>query len=272
MRKLQFLLPLSILFICCVSGISCKKPNEPDIQKNIDLPQNGVAVAGAGNQFAFDFLHRALQNDPAQNNKLISPLSIYLALSMAYNGANNATRDSMKHALRLDNINIEDLNNTCKALIEQIPGVDNKVNVSIANSIWYNQSKQPLQTFLNTTHDYFHAAVSPLDFSNKEAVNTINKWVADNTRQKITKIIDKIESGALMFLINAIYFKGDWQYSFDKKSTNPSTFYLAGNTSVSTPFMQLSAKGLGYYHDDKLQMVQLPYGAGNYSMYILLPG
>src|SRR4029079_2671480 len=189
-------------------GISCKKPNEPDIQKNIDLPQNGVAVASAGNQFAFDFLHRALQNDPGQNNKLISPLSIYLALSMAYNGANNATRDSMKHALRLDNISIEDLNNTCQALIEQLPEADNKIDISIANSIWYNQTKQPLQSFLTTTHDYFHATVSPLNFASTDAVNTINKWVADNTHQKITSIIDKIDGGALMYLINAIYFKG----------------------------------------------------------------
>ena len=271
MGKSNFLLPVFILFVFCVSGISCTKPNEPDVVKNIDLPQNGVAVAAAGNQFAFDFFHQALQNDPSETNKLISPLSIYLALSMAYNGANNATRDSMKHALRLDNINIEDLNKTCKALIEQLPAADNKINLSIANSIWYNQSKQPLQTFLTTIHDYFHATVSPLNFASTDAVNTINKWVADNTRQKITSIIDKIDANALMFLINAIYFKGDWQYQFDKNATNPSPFYLAGNTSVSTPFMRLSAKGLNYYQDNTLQMVQLPYGGGNFSMYILLP-
>src|SRR5689334_16253601 len=138
MRKFRPLLPVSLVLIGCVSVISCSKPNDPRpvISKNIDLPPNGSAVAGAGNQFAFDFLHNALKDDPTQTNKLISPLSIYLALAMSYNGANNATRDSMKHALRLDNISIEDLNNTCRALIEQLPGADIKVNISIANSIW----------------------------------------------------------------------------------------------------------------------------------------
>jgi serine protease inhibitor len=273
MKKSQFLLLLSILFIYCVSGISCAKPNEPgpDIVKNIDLPQNGLAVAAAGNQFAFDFLHNALQDDPAQTNKLISPLSIYLALSMAYNGANNATRDSMKQALKLDNISIDDLNKTCKALIEQIPGADNKINISIANSIWYNQLKQPLQQFLNTTHDYYHATVSPLNFAANDAVNTINKWVADNTHQKITSILDKIDGNALMFLINAIYFKGNWQYLFDKKATRDLPFYLASNTTVSTPFMKLDGKGLNYFADNTMQVVQLPYGGGNFSMYVLLP-
>ena len=273
MRKFKFLLPVSLVLIGCVSVISCSKPNEPepDVLKNIDLPQNGLAVAGAGNQFAFDFFHNALKDDPAQTNKLISPLSIYLALAMTYNGANNATRDSMKQALRLENISIEDLNNTCKALIEQLPGADNKVNISIANSIWYNESKQPLQPFLTTTHDYFHAKVSPLNFASNDALKTINNWVADNTHQKITSILDKIEGNALMYLINAIYFKGDWKYSFDKNATRNLPFNLAGNTTVSTPFMKLEGKGLGYFADNSMQAVQLPYGGGNFSMYILLP-
>lgn len=273
MRKYPFLLPVLLLLIACVSVISCSKPNEPDpgISKNIELPQNGIAVAGAGNQFAFDFLHNALKDDPAQTNKLISPLSIYLALAMTCNGANNATRDSMKHALRLDNISIEDLNNTCKALIEQLPGADNKINISIANSIWYNQAKQPLQSFLTTTHDYYHAKVSPLNFAGTDAVKTINNWVADNTHQKITNIVDQIESNSLMYLINAIYFKGDWQYRFDKTATRNLPFNLSGNTTVSTPFMSMEGKGLNYWADNSMQVVQLPYGGGNFSMYVLVP-
>lgn len=273
MRKFHFLLPVSMLIVCCVLSISCSKSNEPEpgIAKSIELPQNGMAVADAGNQFAFDFLHRSLQNDPVQNNKLISPLSIYLALSMVYNGADNATRDSIKHALKLDNISIDDLNKTCQALIEQIPGADHKINISIANSIWYNQSKQPLSAFLNTTQQYYHATVNPLNFASKEAVNTINKWVSDNTHQKITSILDDIDGNALMFLINAIYFKGNWQYLFDKNATRDQPFYLAGNTTVSTPFMNLTSKELGYYADNSIQMVQLPYGGGNFNMYVLLP-
>lgn len=270
MKRSSFL--FTSIVLCCVLS-SCTKSNEhtPAIAKNIELPQNAAEVTQAGNRFAFDFLHQAVQDDPDQNNKLISPLSIYLALSMTYNGADSTTRDAIKHALNLDNVSINDLNKTCQALIEQLPAADNKVIMSIANSIWYSDSKQPLPAFLTTTHEFYHATVNALDFGNSESVNTINKWASDNTQQKITSILERIDPDALMFLINAIYFKGNWQYIFDKNATQNRAFTLGDNSTVSIPFMNLRAEGLGYFGDSAMQMVQLPYGGGNFNMYVIVP-
>lgn len=101
-------------FIAALSAffISCKKEqNSPGGKTNIvTLPAGGDAVVQANNAFAFTFLHATLQQDGANNNKLISPLSIYLALSMVYNGADNATKDSIAHALQLSGIDINTLN------------------------------------------------------------------------------------------------------------------------------------------------------------------
>src|SRR5205085_11629975 len=111
--------------------------------------------------------------DNTAGNKLISPLSMYLALSMVYNGANGATKDSIAHTLQLAGIDINDLNAVCNATITQLPGEDNRVQLSIANSIWYNQrAYQPLPSFLTTVQDSYAATMQSLDFSNGSSVNT----------------------------------------------------------------------------------------------------
>ena len=259
---------ISLLFI-----ISCKKSvdNSPAITKDVILPQNGAAVINAHNQFAFDFLRTTLERDQTGSNKLISPLSIYMALSMVYNGADHITRDKIQLALRLNNLSIDDLNKTCQALIEQMPGADSKVDLNIANSIWYRQNISPVPGFLTLTDTYYHASIKPLDFGSPDAVATINKWASDNTHKKIEKILQSISQDDLMFLINAIYFKGAWKYPFDKHENAVSPFNLGNGNTVSTTFMYQHNVSVNYFKNDVMEMVQLPYGGGNFNMYVLLP-
>jgi serpin B len=242
---------------------------QPDILKPIVLPANASGIIQSTTDFTFDFLHAALQSDNGPANKMISPLSIYLTLSMLYNGADHATRDSIQYALRLNGTNIEDLNNTCKVLLQQMPLADNEVNLSIANSIWYDQSLQPLQSFLNVSDSFYNAGVQALNFSDPTSVNAINNWVSQQTHGKITQIMDRL-AGELC-LINAVYFKGSWKSAFDKRATANASFTTTGGNIVSTPFMFLHSP-LCYLVNNSLQMVQLPYGGGNFNMYVLLPG
>lgn len=252
---------------------SCKKENDaPAVTKTIVLPVNGASVIDASNKFAFNFLHAVLQQDNNNDNKLISPLSIYMALSMVYNGADNGTKDSIAKTLALSGIDINDLNSVCNALITQLPGEDNKVQLSIANSIWYSKNNfQPLNAFLATVQDDYTAAVQPLNFSDPASVNTINNWVANETNNKIEKIIDNISADDLMYLINAIYFKGDWQCAFPASNTHNDNFYLPGGSMKQVPFMEQTTAA-NFYNDTLFTMVELPYGGGKgYSMYIALP-
>lgn len=253
---------------------SCaKNPTLPDQKTNIIiLPPNGPSVIQASNQFAFDFLDATLQNDADKNNKLISPLSIYLALSMVYNGAGNATKDSMETALRLKGIDLKSLNDLCNTLITSLPGEDNRVQLSIANSIWYRQnSYQPFSSFLNTVQDKYQASITPLNFDDPNAVKTINKWVSDKTNQKIPSVLQRISPDDLMFLINAIYFNGSWKFAFKSSNTSNDQFYLADGTTKNVPFMKqkITTK---MFADNSFKMIELPYGGGNsFSMYVLQP-
>src|SRR6185503_199162 len=134
---MRFRIPNTVcLLLWLVLGLlSCKKDNSPAVTRQLDLPPNSDAVISASNQFAFKFFNTVLQQDPAQNNKLVSPLSVYTALSMLYNGASNSTRDSIAKTLQLNGISIDDLNALNKTLIQQMPTEDNKVAMNIANSI-----------------------------------------------------------------------------------------------------------------------------------------
>lgn len=250
----------------------CVKDNmEPVVVKPITLPSNGEKVIAAQNRFAFNFFKSALRQDPTFSNKLISPMSIYLDLSMAYNGAAGATLDSMKKALQLDNVTHDQLNSTSKILMQGLPETDPKVTIRIANSIWYrDEGIPPLPDFLKiTSHDYL-ARVTAADFNDPATKNEINGWVAGKTHDKIKKVIDHIDPTDVMYLINAVYFKGQWKFKFDSKETRNRTFNAPDEGPVQASFMTQTGAFL-FYQNDSMACIELPYGSGAFNMYILLP-
>src|ERR1700722_14452744 len=269
----KILICLLITFVTTRFFVSCKKERAViDHTQNISLPANGSSIVEANNKFAFNFLQASLQSDTTSDNKLISPLSIYLALSMVYNGTNNATMDSIANVLQLSGISIDDLNSVCKSLLQQLPTEDNEVQLSIANSIWYNKNSfQPLTSFIDTTQNFYSAGIEPLNFADQNSVKIINNWIAQHTDNKIQKVLSNIDPCDLMYLINAIYFKGSWKTAFDASNSRNDNFYLQNGRTVSVPFMDKKLK-LNMYDDSSLTLIELPYGGGkSYSMYIMVP-
>ena len=272
MKKISSLIFPLLVIIFAVSSCTKTNPNPEQHTQTIVLPANGADVINANNHFAFDFFRATLAQDPENNNKLTSPLSIYLALSMVYNGADNATKDSIAKTLELSGIDIASLNAVCQSLLSQFPKEDNKVQLSIANSIWYRQnSYEPLTAFLNTVQNNYDASVRPLNFDDPSAVNTINNWVAQKTNNKIPKIIESISSDDLMYLINAIYFNGAWKYAFKTSDTYSDIFNLQNGSTKSVPFMKQQIR-TKMFSNSSFTMIELPYGGGkSFSMYILKP-
>jgi len=109
-----------------------------------------------------------------------------------------------------------------------------------------------------------------LDFSSPTAVDIINNWVKEKTNELIPKIIDGIPDGAVMYLVNAIYFKGQWKYQFEAKNTAQKPFFLANGSGIQVPAMTQHAS-FQYFKGTGFEAVELPYNQGNYSMTILLP-
>jgi serpin B len=143
--------------------------------------------------------------------------------------------------------------------------------MEIANSIWYRQTLDVLQAFVDVNRINFDALVSSLNFDDPGAADTINAWVNEKTRGKISGIVDKpIDPALVMFLINAVYFKGDWTYRFDVAKTAPDTFHApSGDRTVS--MMSLHGDKLPYMETSDFQAIDLPYGSGAFSLAILVP-
>ena len=272
MKKILSLNLLLSLIILAVSSCRKSDPVLPDHTNTIVLPADGTSVIDANNRFAFDFFRATLVSDPENKNKLISPLSIYLALSMVYNGADNATKDSIARTLQISGLDINSLNSVCKTLISQLPKEDNKVQLDIANSIWYRQnSYQPFPAFLDILQTSYEASAQGLNFDDPSSVNTINKWVSQKTNNKIPTIIENISSDDLMYLINAIYFKGSWQHAFKTSDTRNDAFYLQDGRTKSVPFMKQKIRTT-MFSNNAFTMIELPYGGGkSFSMYVLKP-
>ena len=105
-----------------------------------------------------------------------------------------------------------------------------------------------------------------------EASKTINDWVRKQTKEKIEKIVDDIiEPDTIMYIINALYFKGSWTHKFDPKLTQEELFFLEDGTEKSCFMMFQSDQEYPYYEGENFQAVSLPYGKGRLSMVLFLP-
>jgi serine protease inhibitor len=228
-----------------------------------------MRIAAANNQFGFDLFNQLKLQDK-DKNIFFSPLSVAFALAMTYNGAAGVTKEEMERALKLSGMSQGEINEGSAALMKSLRSSDPKIELAIANSLWARKGVQFKEDFLARNRQFFGAEIATLDFADPQTKNTINNWVSKNTQGKIPSIIDQIDSQMVMYLINAIYFKGLWARKFDKALTKNEPFYLSSGSPKQMPMMSQSGD-YRYYRGDKFQAVSLPYGKGGTSLYLFLP-
>lgn len=217
-------------------------------------------------------LFRAVSEAEGDTNIFISPLSVSMALGMTLNGADGETYTAMRETLELSGLTEDEINQAYRSLIDLLRNLDPKVVFEIANSIWYRNTFDISPTFVDVNRVYFDAVVSALDFSDPGAADIINAWVEEKTHGLIDSIVDPpIDPSVVMYLINAIYFKGYWTYQFDPDDTRDGDFTLIDGSTKQVPMMTLSNVSLPYYRGDNFQAIDLAYGDSCYSMTILMP-
>jgi serine protease inhibitor len=170
----------------------------------------------------------------------------------------------------LEGMSLDDVNNAFANLKSALHPTDPKIQLKIANSLWARNGFTLKPAFIARNKNYYDAEITSLNFADPAAPETINSWVKRNTEGKIEKIVDETSSDAVLFLINAIYFKAIWQFEFKKENTKPDVFRLPGGERKEVPMMSQSTSYF-YYKDKDFQSVVLPYGTGSVSMYIFLP-
>jgi serine protease inhibitor len=211
-------------------------------------------------------------------NIFFSPYSISACLGMVYAGARGETAQQMAQALDFST-NQPEVGAEFGALLTELNGQQGQggVNVSIANGLWAQTNYPFLPAFLGNASNNFDASVQQVDFAADapEITGQINQWVADKTADLITNLFapGMLNSSTVLALVDAIYFKGGWESQFDTNNTTVQPFYISPSQTVNVPMMQqtFTKRPIGYYQDELLQAVALPYADSNLCMVILLP-
>lgn len=263
MKKNLTLLCLSALIIFTTTN--CSNVVTP-IGEDIEIP---AGFSDKTTAFAFDFWKELNAKEDKAKSYFVSPLSLHIALGMLLNGSDGQTKKEIQNVLKTNDLTDEELNTIYNELINGLPKADPKVTNTIANSVWQHNSFPVEEAFIKTLKQSFNAQHYTKDFGQPATLNEINKWASDNTNGKIKEILNEISADQVLFLINALYFKGDWKHQFDKKNTYKTTF-SGISASKETDMMQMT-KELKYTATDSYQAVELPYGDDKYVMTVILP-
>nr|WP_285847060.1 serpin family protein [Sporosarcina luteola] len=250
----------------------CGTSNEGNLQiaEGVEFGEGDYGkIVSSNNELGFKLLKEIETDD--NGNLFISPTSLLMALAMVYNGADGVTKEGIADAMQVEGIDPMDVNKANASLMTILNKNSKEIQLQVANSIWLNEEYHFQEEFSQRTKDYFNAAIEEIDIASTESPKKINDWVKKATNDKIDKMVDgPLDENLVAMLLNAIYFKGDWKYPFDKKDTDNRNFQLGDEEEKEIPFMKLEEK-LMYLVDNEIQAVKLPYGKGEMSMTIVLP-
>ncbi len=265
------IISITLSLMLSFSLMACNEISRGD-EGTIKLDETSKKIVNGNNKFAFNMFN-ALSKEDKGENIFISPISISTALTMAYQGAEGNTKKEMEKVLGYEGIDINEINKNYKELMKYSSKIDKNVDIKLGNSIWIREGEKIKKEFIDVNKKYFDAEVNELDFNKSASADEINGWISKLTNGKIENMIaPPIPSDTIMYLINAIYFKGDWQESFDKKLSYEGDFKTSSGEMVKTNFMKKEFNKKTYYGEgEDFRVVELPYGDGKISMYVVLP-
>jgi len=275
MRRIYIYILVAIVglsFYACTTQTTepTSSPNPNDTPSG-DLKDVEKELIASTNVFGLKIFKNIAASESPETNIFVSPLSISFALGMTYNGAAGETREAMAATLELSGLEPEAINQSYRNVIDLLTQLDPAVVFNIANSIWYRTGFPISSDFVDLNQTYFDAEVRDIDFSQIWAADTINHWVDLKTNGKIDEIIQPpISPETVMFLINALYFNGNWTLPFDTGSTVDMLFFPSDGSTVTRPMMRTDTT-LRYFSNDLFQAVDLPYGDQQFSMAVFLP-
>jgi serpin B len=259
--RLQILSAIALLLVQAAASKGQMRP-APDSDK--------TAAVDGSNAFAVA-LYGQLRNGPG--NLFFSPESVSIALGMTYAGARGPTAEQMARTLDFT-LPPDRLAPAMGALLGDLNASHTGYQLHVANGLWAQQGYVFLPGFLNVMRDDYGAGFSQVDFetATEAAREAINRWVELQTNDRIQNLIAPgVLSGATrLALVNAIYFKGDWQTQFEKAQTKEEEFHVSAAQTTKAPLMHCE-RGFNYLDGGTFQALERPYKSGELSMIVFLP-
>jgi serpin B len=209
-----------------------------------------------------------------EGNLFFSPYSISVALAMTLAGARGDTETQMAQTLHLE-LDQARLHPALASLEARLDGVQQggHIQLRVANALWPQEGYPFLESFLALVKRYYGVSITSLDYGKEElARETINNWAEEKTEGKVKDLIARgiLGGQTLLVLTNAIYFKGDWANQFDEDLTRDAPFWTTPDAKIEVSMMAQQHR-YGYWENDSLQVLELPYAGEEVSMIVLLP-
>jgi serpin B len=263
--KMIWLLSMSVIML-----FSCNENSiEPVVQKE-EFSLKSLQLIEQSNDFTWKMFKAVNQGADEGANVVISPISITQAFGMAINGSTGDNLDEMLGVFGFNNT--DGMNEAYKNIRGALSTADPKVTVGIANSAWYKDGFEIKQPFFDALKQNYDATVAGLDFDdNAGSLKTMNDWVKNKTKGKIPSIVENISEDHILFLINAVYFNGQWASRFDKGKTVNAPFYLSDGTSVQAKMMH-QKENFVVFNEGSTRGIHMFYGDSSFVMSVLLPG
>lgn len=241
----------------------------------VQMTAEQKAMVLKSNDFSFNLfreVYRQHQTESqGQKSMFFSPMGATFMMGMLAEGAEGETQREILKTMCLDDATAREISRMCEVLIDDAPEADRQVTLEIANAIYTNKGYEPKKEYKECMDDYYDADVRSLDFSNAESLNAINNWAKDETNGKIQKVIDRLSSDAVAYILNSIYFNAKWTNQFDREDTKTETFMTESGEARQIEMMNNNAI-VKCAANDVMSMVCLPYGSGTvWNMYVLLP-
>ncbi|CAK6441458.1 unnamed protein product [Pipistrellus nathusii] len=227
----------------------------------------------ANTRFTLD-LFRTLKDSDPSGNIFFSPMSISSALAMVFLGTRGTTAAQMSKTLHFDAV--KEIHSSFQSLNADINKRGAPYLLKLANRLYGEKTYEFLPEFLGSTQKMFGTELASVDFrkASEDARKVINEWVKGQTEGKIPELLAAgvIDCMTKLVLVNAIYFKGNWQEKFSQKDTTDRPFRLNKKVTKTVKMMyQRSEFPFGYIKDLKCRVLELPYQGRELSMVILLP-
>ncbi|MBW2988631.1 serpin family protein, partial [Candidatus Woesearchaeota archaeon] len=250
------------------------KPTEPPAADDTNANTQGVQqVVRANNQFAFELYSELVKSH--EDNLFFSPYSVSAALAITYEGARSTTADEMRAVLHFPDLAI--LRPNFAAIYNELNKGNQEYELRTGNALWVQQDFPLLEDYTSTVERYYGAKAANLDFvhETEKSRQTINSFIEEQTNGRIRELIPQgyLDVMTRLVITNAIYFKGNWQWEFNRKETRKMDFKVSPEKTVKVDMMHMKPEKVEFNYADleDLQILELPYKGEKLSMLILLP-
>lgn len=270
----------------CSSGSISETPDVPETPEinETEVPAESPYTAlrltaaqeetrKANNDFAVSLMGDVMAMQQGEST-VLSPFSLYTALSMVANGDDGATRDRILESLGFGKgeAGLAMLNDFSSFMTGRLAELDTRAYALVSNSVWIGRNLRVLPSFTDALERWYGAEARTLpDLNGDAARRAINEWCSEKTRGMVPEFLRRNLSDADMAVVNATYFRGMWADGFDKRGTEKAVFHNLDGSKVRVDMMKRRVAGTRYARTDAASIVGLDYGNGNFRMTCVLP-